>query len=109
MNDDISELGDTRSGSAEAVAAIGAETADEWFRAGVAAETKGEVDRVVDPGDVVTVADREAQAACLRVIDDAFPDDTVVAEEEDAPKQLPDSGNVWVIDPIDGTYNFVRG
>ncbi|MDY6817452.1 MAG: inositol monophosphatase [Halobacteriales archaeon] len=91
------------------VARTGAEVASEGFQAGIVAETKGAADRIVNPGDVVTAADRDAQRAILEAIEDRFPADTIVAEEEDAQKTVPDSGAVWVIDPIDGSYNFVRG
>ncbi len=33
----------------------------------------------------------------------------VVGEEEGALKRVPDAGTAWVIDPIDGTNNYVRG
>lgn len=93
----------------EPVARAGAEVALAEFRTGITPETKGGVDRVVNPGDVVTAVDRDAQRAILEAIDERFPADTIVAEEEDTRKTVPDSGTVWVIDPIDGTYNFVRG
>lgn len=34
---------------------------------------------------------------------------TVVAEEGSIRKTIPECGTAWVIDPIDGTYNYVRG
>jgi myo-inositol-1(or 4)-monophosphatase len=42
------------------------------------------------------------------VVEDAFPGETVVGEEEDTPKVVPESGAAWVVDPIDGTNNYVR-
>ena len=107
-SDDRSERVDDRVDHVDAVARAGADVALDGFRTGVAPETKGGADRVVDAGDVVTTADRDAQRACLDAIRDRFPDDAVVAEEEDARKTLPGSGVVWVVDPIDGTYNFAR-
>ena len=40
-------------------------------------------------------------------ITDAYPDDGIVGEEHATVEGT--SGHVWVIDPIDGTANFVRG
>jgi myo-inositol-1(or 4)-monophosphatase len=73
------------------------------FRDGVAVETKA------GKTDVVTSADREAQAAVVEVIREQFPEEPVVGEENDAPSVVPDSGPAWVVDPIDGTNNYVRG
>lgn len=84
-------------------AVAGAEVAHEGFRAGVAVEQK-------DGGktDVVTEADRAAQRRVIEVIGEAYPDDPVVGEEDDALKTVPEAGPAWVVDPIDGTNNFVR-
>ena len=59
--------------------------------------------------DVVTQADRDAQAAVIETIREACPEEAVVGEEADALKRVPDAGAAWVIDPIDGTNNYVRG
>jgi histidinol-phosphatase len=55
----------------------------------------------------VTVADREAEAACHAVIRAAFPDDAWLGEETG--EVGGGSGRRWICDPIDGTRNFVRG
>jgi myo-inositol-1(or 4)-monophosphatase len=66
----------------------------------IAFESKGHL-------DLVTVADRAVEALVLARLSEAFPDDGVFGEEGG---QRPSrSGRVWVIDPIDGTFNFVRG
>jgi myo-inositol-1(or 4)-monophosphatase len=93
----------------ERAAVAGAEVAFEGFEAGLAAESKGGADRVVHASDVVTAADRDAQRAVTESIRERFPEDPVVGEEGDAAKTVPDTGVAWVVDPIDGTYNFVRG
>lgn len=65
------------------------------------------------PGDLVTDADRQAEAELARQLtaagggivvgeESVFVDDAVLA-------QMPTADLVWVIDPIDGTRNFVRG
>lgn len=59
----------------------------------------------------VTVADREAEAACQAVIAAAFPADAWLGEETGATNGADSSstGRRWIVDPIDGTRNFVRG
>lgn len=62
----------------------------------------------------VTVADRAAEAAAKAVIMAAFPDDAWEGEETGTAERLglgtgPVSGRRWIVDPIDGTRNFVRG
>jgi myo-inositol-1(or 4)-monophosphatase len=59
------------------------------------------------PLDLVTVADRDVERfICEQLVRD-FPDDGVFGEEGSAVQGT--SGRTWVIDPIDGTFNFVRG
>ena len=94
---------DSRPAVAERAATAGAELALESFRTGIATETKS------NKTDVVTQADRDAQAAVIDVIGAAYPDDPVVGEEDDALKTVPDEGPAWIVDPIDGTNNFVNG
>jgi myo-inositol-1(or 4)-monophosphatase len=57
--------------------------------------------------DLVSNADREVELFVRAAIAREFPDDGIVGEEH-APTPGT-SGHVWVIDPIDGTANFVRG
>jgi myo-inositol-1(or 4)-monophosphatase len=64
------------------------------------AEYKG----VVDP---VTAVDRAAEEAITSLIGSARPGDGMLAEEGTDTTQ--DSGRRWVIDPLDGTVNFVHG
>jgi histidinol-phosphatase len=55
----------------------------------------------------VTRADREAEAAIKAVIRAAYPDDAWLGEETG--EEGGGSGRRWIVDPIDGTRNFVRG
>jgi len=60
----------------------------------------------------VTRADREAEAAIRATIAAAFPDDAWTGEETGSAESLGGSGTSgrrWIVDPIDGTRNFVRG
>ncbi|MFB6111473.1 MAG: inositol monophosphatase [Halobacteriaceae archaeon] len=83
-------------------AEAGGQVALEGFRADIDVEQKS------DKTDVVTEADRAAQRRVIEIIREAYPDDPIVGEEEDAMKRVPSSGPAWVVDPIDGTNNFVR-
>jgi histidinol-phosphatase len=55
----------------------------------------------------VTVADRAAEAAALDVIQAAFPDHGILAEESGAHR--PEVPTRWIVDPLDGTKGFTRG
>ena len=57
--------------------------------------------------DLVSEADREVELFVRRELAKNYPDDGIVGEEH-APT-AGTSGFTWVIDPIDGTANFVRG
>ncbi|PVG82853.1 inositol monophosphatase [Nocardioides gansuensis] len=57
--------------------------------------------------DVVTAADKAAERLIVERLRAERPDDAIVGEEgTDHPGT---SGRQWVIDPVDGTYNFHRG
>ena len=74
---------------------------DYWGKQGeFAIEEKGR-------NDYVTVVDREAEAAILRIVRTRFPDHAIVAEES-----KPIEGTIgyrWYIDPLDGTTNYIHG
>lgn len=59
------------------------------------------------PEDVVTDADRETEALIRRRLADARPHDGFFGEESDATGGT--SGLTWVVDPIDGTVNYLYG
>ncbi|WEV44801.1 inositol monophosphatase family protein [Streptococcaceae bacterium ESL0687] len=65
-----------------------------------------EIDEKSDHTDLVTNMDKAVQARLVKQIKEAFPGDNILAEEDDLKAPI-DQGNVWVIDPIDGTANFV--
>jgi myo-inositol-1(or 4)-monophosphatase len=68
---------------------------------GLAAETKTHL------SDVVTAADHAAEAQIVATLRRERPDDSIVGEE--GADHEGTSGRTWVIDPVDGTYNFHRG
>ncbi len=59
------------------------------------------------PRDLVTEADLASQEAIRNVIQAAFPDHDFVSEEGDGPVRL-DGKYCWVVDPLDGTTNYVH-
>jgi histidinol-phosphatase len=78
-----------------------------YFRTGLAVELKG--DR-----SPVTRADRECEQRIVEVLRRTFPDYGFVGEEFGDHGGASDSGAAgarpkWIIDPIDGTKNFIRG
>ena len=91
--------------TAEAAAHAGAEVALRHFRdfANVASQTK--------PGEPsynrVSVADVESEHAIVAVIRREFPDHAILGEEAHSADVT--SEHLWVIDPIDGTNNFLHG
>jgi myo-inositol-1(or 4)-monophosphatase len=66
-----------------------------------------DVDRKSSPTDVVTAVDRASEELIVRRLLAARPDDGTLGEEGAARPGT--SGVRWVIDPIDGTVNFLYG
>lgn len=60
------------------------------------------------PGDLVTEADKLAEAAVLQVLNRHLPDHQILAEESGALGNA-DSKYLWAIDPLDGTTNYAHG
>ncbi len=59
------------------------------------------------PNDFVTEVDRAAEQAIIEVLRDAFPGHAILAEESG--ESGPESEYTWIIDPLDGTTNFIHG
>jgi len=78
----------------------GGEVTLRYFETSVAREVKA--DR-----SFVTAADKEAEAAIIATIQKHFPSHGFLAEEGGASNHA--SEFMWVIDPLDGTANFVNG
>ncbi|ABZ76134.1 Inositol-phosphate phosphatase [Shewanella halifaxensis HAW-EB4] len=58
--------------------------------------------------DYVSNVDKEAEAAITYQIRKAYPDHTIIGEETGENKGT-NKDYVWIVDPLDGTNNFVRG
>ncbi|MCD8339550.1 MAG: inositol monophosphatase [Burkholderiales bacterium] len=59
-------------------------------------------------GDFVTDVDKASEAAIVQIISEAFPDHKFLGEETGSTGQ-DESEYLWIIDPIDGTKNFING
>ena len=70
-------------------------------RAALTVELKG-------PQDFVSVADREVETFIREEIARAFPGDDFLGEET-AASFTGGAERLWIVDPIDGTHNFLRG
>lgn len=60
-----------------------------------------------DVNDPVTNADKRANAIIVEGLHEAFPQDTLVAEESPPPSHPVGVGRVWYVDPLDGTKEFI--
>lgn len=58
--------------------------------------------------DLVTELDKQTEMNLINQIHEHFPEERIFAEESDNNSIQDLSGVVWIIDPIDGTLNFVK-
>jgi len=56
--------------------------------------------------DFVTVVDKACEAAISAIISENFPDDSMLCEEGTV--MAGSSGRTWIVDPLDGTLNFIH-
>jgi myo-inositol-1(or 4)-monophosphatase len=61
------------------------------------------------PNDFVTEVDQAAEAAIIDTLLSAYPGHGILAEETGSARGARDSEYVWIIDPLDGTMNFIHG
>ena len=61
------------------------------------------------PNDFVTEVDQAAEVAIIDILLAAYPDHGILAEESGRARGNKKSEFVWIIDPLDGTTNFVHG
>ena len=59
--------------------------------------------------DFVSEVDREAEQAIIRTLREAYPSHAFLAEESGASSPAANSDHLWIIDPLDGTTNFLHG
>jgi myo-inositol-1(or 4)-monophosphatase len=98
MNDALDDLLQTALAAADA----GSRVVSRYFRdAGLEVRRKGE-------NDYVTQADKESETAILAEIRRRFPDHRILAEEGGG-AGIGHGEHEWLIDPLDGTTNFMQG
>ena len=61
------------------------------------------------PNDFVTEVDQAAENAVIDILLAAYPGHAILAEESGRSRGARDSEYVWIIDPLDGTTNFIHG
>ena len=61
------------------------------------------------PNDFVTEVDLAAEAIIIDTLLGAYPGHGILAEESGTSRGAADSEFVWIIDPLDGTTNFIHG
>jgi myo-inositol-1(or 4)-monophosphatase len=61
------------------------------------------------PNDFVTEVDQAAEQAIIEVLRTAYPGHGILAEESGRTHGAKDSDYLWIIDPLDGTTNFIHG
>ena len=84
----------------EKIAREAGKVALRYWAKGITAETKSD-------NSPVTIADKECERTIARLLEAAFPEDGLLGEEGSAKTSR--NGRRWIIDPIDGTRDFVRG
>ena len=62
-----------------------------------------------DGGEPVTIADRAADDLIVRGLRAAFPHDGMLTEESDDDLSRLEKERVWIVDPLDGTTEFING
>ena len=84
---------------ARQAAQAGGEILASYFRQGIAMRLKQACDLVSD-------ADVESEKAIVAVLQEAFPNDAILGEE-DAKAEVT-AERLWIVDPLDGTTNFAH-
>ncbi|EIJ42465.1 inositol monophosphatase/fructose-1,6-bisphosphatase family protein [Beggiatoa alba B18LD] len=60
-------------------------------------------------GDFVSNIDKQAEAIIIETLQRAYPEHTILAEESGLQTNPKNSDYEWIIDPLDGTSNFLHG
>ncbi|MDO5065810.1 MAG: inositol monophosphatase [Propionibacteriaceae bacterium] len=98
----------------EAILELMKETAEAAINPRFRALEEADISAKSGPGDLVTIADQEAEAHLSAALRKVYPDALIVGEETvfgdpELRWRIPNADHALVIDPIDGTGNFVRG
>ena len=65
--------------------------------------------RAKQPGDFVTQVDLASEQAIVQTLLGTFPSHAVRSEESAQAHGAKDADHVWIVDPLDGTTNFIHG
>jgi len=99
----------------ERVAGVIAEIAEEEIASRFGKLADADVDTKSGPNDFVTQADLQAERQLERALSGLYPaaafigEESVVANPELVKRLEEPSGAFWIVDPLDGTRNFVQG
>lgn len=98
----------------DTISALLVETAQEVVLPRYMSLARHEIEEKTGPNDLVTAADLESEAFLSERLHALLPEAAIVGEEGAAAdrrilKRLSAEGYVWIVDPIDGTYNFAHG
>ncbi len=90
------------------------ESADQFIVPRFNQLTEGQVSTKTGPNDLVTQADLDVEEHLKKILPGLFPGSVVVGEEGVSQgavslDALQTDAAVWVVDPVDGTHNFVHG
>lgn len=116
MDSNLNEPYVVGSKSPTAVAINCASKAGEWIKSRLG--TYKELNTKFSPQDLVTDVDKGAELMIRKLILTHFPEHSILGEEgvppgaeasAEALSQMRDSEYLWIIDPIDGTTNYVHG
>lgn len=77
-------------------------------RVALAMRESVDIQEKTGPHDKVTSADLELSRILVEEMSQRFPKDTIVSEEDAERGEVPTTGRVWMIDPIDGTESYIR-
>jgi myo-inositol-1(or 4)-monophosphatase len=86
----------------EAAQEAGRAVVDHWSAYKLDVRNKGAT-------DIVSAADQASDRIISAAIRTAFPNHRIMSEEDTTAHEVDYSGPLWIIDPIDGTANYVRG
>ncbi|MEO1040771.1 MAG: inositol monophosphatase [Pseudomonadota bacterium] len=100
--------------STDDVEALIREAANHYIMPRFRALGEGQVIEKDGPMDLVTVADREAEVFLTEQLERLVPGSRVIGEEAvsqglTSQDLLLEDRDLWLVDPVDGTYNFVQG
>ena len=98
----------------EKVAKVIAEIAEEEISSRFGKLSETEINTKSGPSDFVTQADIAAEARLAQALDAIYPGASFIGEERASGdpalvSTLKEKGAFWIVDPLDGTRNFVQG